>query len=211
MDDDMNDCKNQLDVEQVLRLHTEAVERWHHQPLDNPHEGIYADVCQQHQFNFLLWHEEDKARCPDADDAIIASVKRAIDGYNQQRNDWIERVDDRLTELLETYRIEPAESARLNSETPGSIIDRLSIMALRIYHLHEQLDRADATAEHRQKVEERLRICEIQRADLALCLDQLWEDICQGIRRHRTYRQFKMYNDPTMNPYLYRANQQGAA
>ncbi len=211
MEKSMVDCKQKLDVERVLQLHTETVERWHDQPLDNPYEEIYADICQQHQFNFLLWHEEDKARCPAADDAIIAAVKRAIDGYNQQRNDWIERVDDRLTGFLEAYQVEPQETARLNSETPGSIIDRLSIMALRIYHLQEQLERTDATPEHRQKVQERLRICEIQRADLALCLDQLWTDICAGIRRHRTYRQFKMYNDPTMNPYLYRANQQGAA
>lgn len=198
-----------IKVQKILRLHADTVAAWHQHPIENSYQGFLCDVCKQHSFNFLLWHEEDKARSTDADDSIIANVKRAIDGYNQQRNDWIEKVDDHLSRLVEEYRVEVSQDARLNSETPGSIVDRLSILALRIYHLREQLDRKDATSKHLAKVQQRVAICLLQRDDLAKCLDQLLCDIFSGRYRHRTYRQLKMYNDPTLNPYLY-ANQRAA-
>ena len=87
-------------VDEITQLHRTTVDRWHQQELDNPHEGLLQVVCRQHQFNFLLWHEEDIARSPDVNDARIAAVKRAIDGYNQQRNDWIEKIDDFLLQQL---------------------------------------------------------------------------------------------------------------
>ena len=83
-------------VLQVADLHEATVARWHEEPLDNPYTGLLSVVCQQHQYNFQLWHEEDIARSPDVSDERIAKVKRAIDGYNQQRNDWIERIDETL-------------------------------------------------------------------------------------------------------------------
>jgi hypothetical protein len=98
---------------------------------DNPHDGYLGVVCQQHQFNFLLWHEEDIARSPDVPDKRIAAVKRAIDRYNQQRNDWIERIDETLIQVLAGEGVVPRADASLNTETPGSAIDRLSIMSLR--------------------------------------------------------------------------------
>ena len=199
-----------INVQEILRLHTDSVQAWHQRPIENNYEGFLADVCKQHSFNYLLWHEEDKARSTNADDSIIATVKRAIDGYNQQRNDWIETVDDHLARMVQEYRVEFKQDARLNSETPGSIVDRLSILALRIYHLGEQLDRKDATAEHLATVKHRSAICLLQREDLAKCLDQLLCDIFAGRYRHRTYRQLKMYNDPTLNPYLYEGNQRVA-
>jgi hypothetical protein len=199
-----------IDVDAINRLHIETVERWHREPLDN----VYGDpnhspkcvmpvVCQQHQFNYLLWHEEDIARSPDVSDAEIARVKRAIDRYNQQRNDWIERVDDWITEDLQHHHVAHASDARLNTETPGSAIDRLSIMSLRIYHLNEQLDRRDIDQTHIDKVTHRLAVCRLQFADLSQSLRELLEDIYAGTKRHRTYRQMKMYNDPSLNPYLY--------
>ena len=194
-----------INVQEVLDLHESTVEAWHHRPIEITGTGVMQDICRQHSFNYLLWHEEDRARCPDADDRTIADVKRSIDRYNQQRNDGIETVDDRIAAWIAQRGIHVSDDARLNSETPGSIIDRLSILALRIYHLHEQLERTDVSLEHRERVQQRLAICLMQRDDLATCLAELMQDISQGVRRHRTYRQLKMYNDPSFNPYLYRA------
>ncbi len=115
-----------------------------------PTTACLATVCQQHQFNFLLWHEEDIARSPDVPDDRIAAVKRSIDRYNQQRNDWIEKIDEALIELLAAEGMLPRAGARLNTETPGSAIDRLSIMSLRIYHFEEQLARDGADETHRK-------------------------------------------------------------
>jgi hypothetical protein len=162
-------------------------------------------VCEQHSFNYLLWHEEDVARSPDVGDARIAQVKRAIDKYNQQRNDGIEKLDDAIIVMLREYGVILDEGARQNTETPGSAIDRLSILSLRIYHMLEQLDRGDATREHRDKVQQRLAIINEQHHDLSQSLTELLDDIFAGRRRLKVYRQFKMYNDPTLNPYLYGA------
>lgn len=200
-----------IDVDAINQLHVETVARWHREPVDNPYGDpnnspncVLPVVCQQHQFNYLLWHEEDIARSPDVSDSDIARVKRAIDKYNQQRNDWIERVDDWITEDIQTRNVSLAPDARLNTETPGSAIDRLSIMALRIYHLNEQLERTDIDQAHIDKVTHRIAVCRLQFADLSQSLRELLADIYTGTKRHRTYRQMKMYNDPSLNPYLYR-------
>jgi hypothetical protein len=192
-------------VQRITALHGETVTRWHIDSPDNKYDGLFGVVCQQHQFNFLLWHEEDVARSPEASDERVAAVKRAIDGYNQQRNDWIERIDEALIEMLSAEGILPRESARLNTETPGSAIDRLSIMSLRIYHFVEQLDREDADASHRRMVQERLDRCRRQHADLSQSLAELFDDLWSGRKKLTVYRQMKMYNDPTLNPYLYRS------
>lgn len=192
-------------VEQVTGLHRDAVSRWHQDGLDNPYDGMLATVCQQHQFNYLLWHEEDVARSPDVPDQRIAEVKRAIDRYNQRRNDWIEKIDEQLIEELAASGVIPHAAARINTETPGSAIDRLSILALRIYHLEEQSARDDIDRAHREKVDQRLARCHEQQRDLANSLSELLDDIVTGNKLLKIYRQFKMYNDPAMNPYLYRA------
>ena len=192
-------------VPQIAALHRAAVERWHASPPDNPHIGLLATVCQQHQFNFLLWHEEDIARSPDASDPRIAAVKRAIDHYNQQRNDWIEKIDEAFLKLLADEGILPRAGARLNTETPGSAIDRLSIMSLRVYHFEEQLTRDGADDRHRASVAERLARCRLQHADLSRSLAELLDDIWAGRKLLKVYCQMKMYNDPSLNPYLYRS------
>lgn len=198
-------------VAEINRLQQATVERWHNFEIDNPYEGFLATVCKQHSFNFLLWHEEDIARSRDVSDQRIAQVKRAIDRYNQQRNDWIERVDDQISAILTANEIVPALAAALNTETPGSAIDRLSIMSLRVYHLDEQLQRTDVTVRHTESVEKKLAVCLMQQADLSKSLQSLIDDIFAGRKIHRTYRQFKMYNDPALNPYLYQAMQKKAA
>ncbi len=199
-----------VDIAVITRMQRDTVERWHREPVDNPYEGFLQIACQQHSFNYLLWHEEDIARSPDVGDAKIATVKRAIDRYNQQRNDWIEKLDMALDERLKAAGVVTAADARQNSETPGSIIDRLSILALRMYHLEEQTQRTDATPEHLESVRHKLAICLIQHDDLSTSFRELWEEMRAGRKRHRLYRQFKMYNDPTLNPYLYQAKQRTA-
>ena len=192
-------------VAQITHLHRDTVARWHECDPDNPYEGLLGVICQQHQFNFLLWHEEDVARSPDVGDARIAQVKRAIDRYNQQRNDWIERIDETIINELAAAAVCPSQDARLNTETPGSAIDRLSIMSLRIFHLREQLDRPEIDAEQRTKVQARLERCDLQLADLSNSLAELLTDLFAGKKMLKVYRQMKMYNDPTMNPYLYKS------
>lgn len=191
-------------VHQITDLHVAAVHRWHRSELDIPYTGLLATVCQQHQFNYQLWHEEDIARCPEVSDARIAGVKRAIDRFNQQRNDWIEKIDEALLALLADEAILPRSGARLNTETPGSAIDRLSVMSLRIYHFEEQRVRSDVDDKHRANVAERLARCRLQHADLSQSLSELLEDIWSGRKLLKVYRQMKMYNDPSLNPYLYR-------
>lgn len=200
-----------LDVAQIVALQTEMVERWHEEPVEHQLTGILGTICTQHQFNFLLWHEEDIARSPDVSDTEIARVKRSIDRYNQQRNDWIEKVDDEITRLVEQTGQAAGPDAPLNTETPGCAIDRLSILALRLYHLQEQLQREDVSEEHLQSVHRKIAICRLQQDDLGHSLAELLGDIFAGRKRHRTYRQFKMYNDPTLNPYLYRRPQRQTA
>jgi len=192
-----------IDVAQIIELHCQTVELWHREAISNTYSGFLQGVCEQHKFNFLLWHEEDIARSPDVGDGRIAGVKRSIDRYNQQRNDWIEKLDDFLVLELQRLAINPAAGAPLNTETPGSAIDRLSIMALRIYHMIEQTEREDVSDEHRAKSHGRLAILTEQHADLSNSLRELLGDIFSGRKRLKVYRQFKMYNDPAMNPYLY--------
>ena len=199
-----------FDVKQITDLHRATVAGWHQHDINNTYDGFLEIVCRQHSFNFLLWHEEDIARSQDVDDSRIAQVKRAIDGYNQQRNDWIEKIDDSITEQLAALRVPHAADAPLNTETPGSVMDRLSILALRIYHLDEQARRDDVTAEHLRSVERKIAVCLEQHDDLSTSLDQLRADLLAGRKRHKTYRQMKMYNDPALNPYLYKAQQRFA-
>ncbi len=194
-----------IDIKEITDLQTLTVDRWHKVPVDNEYDGFLKIVCEQHSFNYLLWHEEDIARSRDVTDAEIARVKRSIDGYNQQRNDWIEKIDDQIALIVNSLGIEVAPDAPMNTETPGCTIDRLSILALRLYHLHEQLERDDVSEEHFESVRQKIAICRLQQDDLSKSLGQLIDDILSGKKRHRTYRQFKMYNDPTLNPYLYQS------
>jgi Protein of unknown function (DUF4254) len=161
-------------------------------------DGLMALAMAQHQANFELWHEEDKARAPKVSDAEIARVKRAIDVLNQRRNDLVEKMDLWLME-----RLEQEVAAPLHSETPGLMIDRLSILALKLYHTHEEAHRASATEAHRLRNVGRLTLLEEQRDDLAGCLDVLWAEVLKGTRRFKLYRQMKMYNDPELNPAVY--------
>ena len=178
---------------------------WHVVEPAHAEAGLAGKVCDLHRFNFLLWHEEDIARSPEVTDAKIAQVKRAIDKYNQARNDAIEKVDDFLIEELARRGVAAAPHAPAATETPGAAIDRLSILELRRFHMLEQIERADATPEHREKAAARMAVLDTQRKHLIEALDRLLGEIFAGERPLRVFRQMKMYNDPTMNPYLYKA------
>jgi len=183
------------------------VARWHEVEPAHTEAELRGRICDLHRFNFLLWHEEDIARSPDVTDARIAEVKRAIDRYNQARNDAIEKVDDWLVAELAARGIAAPAGAASATETPGAAIDRLSILELRRYHMREQAERADATPEHREKAAGRLVILDLQRDHLVEAADRLLTEIFAGQRPLRVFRQMKMYNDPAMNPYLYKARQ----
>jgi hypothetical protein len=191
-------------IPEFLTRQLDLVDRWHRSPYEFSEDRDFKNsIDGQHWANFLLWHEEDLARDPDTTDRIIAQVKRNIDKLNQQRNDLIEQLDEYLLSHLQTVAV-PSADAQINSETPGSIIDRLSINALKIFHMEEQANRADAAEDHRQRCQAKLFVLKEQRSDLGNSLSQLWEDLLQGRKQMKVYRQMKMYNDATLNPVLYR-------
>jgi hypothetical protein len=167
-------------------------------------QGLQRIVTEEHLTNFQLWHAEDRARTPGIGDEDLAGVKRFIDKANQRRNDLVEQCDGFLLNLL-APRLLPKESAELHSETPGLMIDRLSILSLKMFHTEEEIHRSDAPAGHAQMNHHRLSILTEQRQDLATALDRLWTGVLAGERRFKVYRQLKMYNDPALNPAVYAA------
>lgn len=195
---------------EIDALLADLVARWHEVEPAHAQQGLQGKVCDLHRFNFLLWHEEDIARSPAVTDARIAAVKRAIDGYNQARNDAIEKLDDWLIGELATRLVVARAEAPAATETPGAAIDRLSILELRRFHMREQAERPDASPEHRAKAAEKLAVLDAQRDHLVTALDRLLAEIFSGARPLRVFRQMKMYNDPTMNPYLYQAGTKAA-
>ena len=170
-------------------------------PAADTSREVWTWIESNHRHNRLLWDEEDRARRRDVADAEIAAGKRAIDGYNQRRNDAIETIDEALLERLAA--VIPAPDAWHNSESAGSMVDRLSILSLKIFHMRIETGRADAAEEHRASCRDRLARLTLQRADLARCLDTLLSRAAAGRAYWRVYRQFKMYNDAALNPYLY--------
>jgi len=184
-----------------------------------PRDGaLWQWVQTNHRFNSLLWAEEDLARRTQVSDAEIAANKRAIDRYNQARNDATERVDELLLSTLglvdlgsartDSPRSTAPAGSRLNSETAGSMIDRLSILALKEHAMRAQSQRRDVDDAHRDSSAARLQRLQQQRADLAGCLDALLADCRDGRAHFKVYRQFKMYNDPRFNPMLVAEQQQ---
>jgi hypothetical protein len=165
-----------------------------------PLAQAWSWVLVNHHFNCSLWNEEDLARRTQAGDAEIAGNKRNIDRFNQARNDAMERIDDTLLKLAADWPREA--SARASSETAGAMIDRLSILSLKVHHMGLQTTRTDVDQAHRDNAIARQATLSQQRADLAACFDRLLDEMAAGTGFFRIYRQFKMYNDPNLNPAL---------
>jgi hypothetical protein len=182
-------------------VRSQALVAFHDAPGEPPGSALWRAIAENHRMNGLLWKEEDLARRRQVADAEIAANKRAIDGYNQKRNDAIERIDEVLLSTLAAIALK--ENSRLHSETPGAMIDRLSILSLKIHHMRLQTERSDVDRAHLDDCRAKLARLSEQRSDLAACLDRLLEEAERGETRFKVYRQFKMYNDPALNPALY--------
>jgi hypothetical protein len=172
-------------------------------PSRNPYPAgsFEALLYAKNWIDTVQWHLEDIIRLPDINPVEGIAIKRRIDKSNQDRTDLVEKIDDYF---LEQFRnVTPAPQARINSETPAWLLDRMSILMLKIYHMKEQTERNDATPEHIAKTKTKLNVLLEQQHDMALAFDEMMEDIGSGKRRFKVYRQMKMYNDASLNPMLY--------
>jgi hypothetical protein len=193
-------------------ISAKEISKFHDQYLTNPswpdefklqYQGshtIFELIEANHFFNTKLWHEEDLARRQKVSDTEIANNKRAIDKFNQVRNDYIEKID---SFILNNIPHLSEMRGKQNSETLGSMIDRLSILSLKIFHMTIQTQRQDVEKNHLDMCSEKLIILDLQRNDLHICFDQLVADCHNGLRYFKHYKQFKMYNDPNLNPKIY--------
>ncbi len=192
-------ARTQPDVRGSADLQEQWTAAWHEgatTPKVDPFERLLERV---HRANFDLWHEEDRARDPAATAEEIAAVKHSIDRLNQQRNDAVEEIDLYLLGSLGEQRA----TAPLHSETPGMMLDRLSILSLKLFHTRIEAERSSATEGHRSRNRDRAALLSEQRSDLVECLARLLPEIQAGTRRFKLYRQLKMYNDPELNPRIY--------
>ena len=173
-------------------------------PITNPYEdgSIENRLYLKCWIDTVQWHFEDIIRDPQIDPAEALVLKRRIDKSNQDRTDLVEQID---TYFRETYKdVKVLDDARINTESPAWAVDRLSILALKIYHMKEQVERPEASAEHKAKCQAKLDVLLEQQVDLSTAIDQLLEDIEAGRKYMKVYRQMKMYNDPSTNPVLYK-------
>jgi hypothetical protein len=173
-------------------------------PINNPYDrdNIDHSLYLKCWIDTVQWHYEDIIRDPHIDPVEALALKRRIDRSNQDRTDLVEEIDSYFRQNYS--QVKPQADARLNTESPAWAVDRLSILALKIYHMQEQVDRKDASAEHIAKCQAKLQVLLEQQKDLSLAIDQLLEDIEAGRKYMKVYRQMKMYNDPATNPILYK-------
>ena len=172
-------------------------------PMNNPYERGTIDysLYMKCWIDTVQWHLEDIIRDPHINPDEALSLKRRIDRSNQDRTDLGEDIDSYFRQQYCDVR--PLDDARLNTESPAWAVDRLSILALKIYHMTEQTEREDASKEHKEKCAAKLAVLNEQQVDLGTAIDQLLEDIGTGRKYMKVYRQMKMYNDPSTNPVLY--------
>ena len=172
-------------------------------PLQNPYAAgtIEADLYRKCWIDTVQWHLEDIVRDPEINPAAALALKRRIDSSNQDRTDLVETIDSYFYTLY--HDVQRLPEATINTESPAWAVDRLSILALKIYHMCEQVERTDASAEHRATCQQKLNVLLEQQVDLSTAIDQLLADIKAGRKWMKVYKQMKMYNDPATNPVLY--------
>ena len=196
-------------TEQANNIFRQAIRDYHlkdhvDNPINNPYERntIEHSLYLKCWIDTVQWHLEDIIRDPHINPVEALALKRRIDSSNQDRTDLVEEID---SYFRQTYsEVKPQADARLNTESPAWAVDRLSILALKIWHMKEQTERTDADAEHIARCQAKLAVLLEQQKDLSKAIDQLLEDIEAGRKYMKVYRQMKMYNDPATNPVLYK-------
>ena len=191
------------------KIFQEVIEKYHEkdtveQPFENPYDSenelIEHLLYRKCWIDTVQWHYEDIIRDKHIDPVDALTLKRQIDASNQDRTDTVEYIDSYFLEKFKN--LEPKADATINSESPAWAIDRLSILALKIYHMHEEANREDASQEHQMRCKAKLDVLLEQRVDLSTAINQLLEDIAAGKKYMKVYRQMKMYNDDELNPVL---------
>ena len=172
-------------------------------PISNPHdEGTIENfLYEKNWIDVVQWHLEDIIRDPNIDPVEALKIKRTIDKSNQVRTDLVEQIDSYFLYLYKD--VEPKETATINTESPAWALDRLSILVIKIYHMNEEATRKDADKEHLESCQLKLNVLLEQNKDLSIAIDELLEEIEQGNKFMKVYKQMKMYNDPALNPVLY--------
>ena len=195
-------------TEKANKIFNQAINDYHVKdnidtPINNPFEegSIENRLYLKCWIDTVQWHFEDIIRDPQIDPAEALLLKRRIDKSNQDRTDLVEQIDSYFREIYKDVKVQ--DDARINTESPAWAVDRLSILALKIYHMKEQVERPEASAEHKSKCQAKLDVLLEQQVDLSTAIDQLLEDIEAGRKYMKVYRQMKMYNDPSTNPVLY--------
>ena len=195
--------------EQCYRIFEQATKAYHvsddvDATMHNPYEvkSIEFYLYLKNWIDAVQWHFEDIIRDPHIDPVEALALKRRIDQSNQDRTDLVEQIDSYFRQQYSDVQVLP--DARINTESPAWAIDRLSILALKIYHMKEQAERKDASSEHQLKCTSKLNVLLEQQKDLGTAIDQLLEDIEAGRKYMKVYKQMKMYNDPSTNPVLYK-------
>lgn len=197
-----------LNANQCYTLFNKSIDDYHKTDnvdtlIQNPYPAGSFEALLYHKnwIDTVQWHLEDIIRLPEINPTEALAIKRRIDKSNQDRTDRVEQIDDYFLEQFKN--VLPKSGTRINSETPAWLLDRMSILMLKIFHMKEQVERTDATAEHIAKCQSKLNILMEQKTDMQLAFDELIEDIGSGNRRFKVYRQMKMYNDASLNPMLY--------
>ena len=195
-------------TENAKKIFNQAIADYHIKDnIDTPINNPFAEGTIENRLylkcwiDTVQWHFEDIIRDPQINPAEALVLKRRIDKSNQDRTDLVEQIDSYFREVYKDVKVQ--DDARINTESPAWAVDRLSILALKIYHMKEQVERPEASAEHKAKCLAKLNVLLEQQVDLSTAIDQLLEDIEAGRKYMKVYRQMKMYNDPSTNPVLY--------
>ena len=192
---------NAIFQEVILKYHeVNTVDQEFENPYDRNNNLIEHLLYRKCWIDTVQWHYEDIIRDPNIDPVAALSLKRQIDSSNQDRTDMVEYIDSYFLKKYSDVNVH--ENATINTESPAWAVDRLSILALKIFHMEEEASRKDATDSHRDACNSKLQILLTQRVDLSTALDQLLEDISEGRKYMKVYKQMKMYNDDELNPVL---------